>query len=162
MNYTDTYSTNQGVFQEFLGMLGKMVHSKLIRQIEYLKVENQILRAKTGKRISLTHEEKQRLLKFGLALGADIKRFISIVNYRLIKAKSLGINHHPGASSIWIKPSRTSDMKWMMTPLHNRLEPTQLVDSTTDWEALYAQNKKWGPSRMSQGGTSLFLTNAYI
>ena len=30
--------------------------------------------------------------------------------------------------------------------LHNRLEPTQLVDSTTNWEALYAQNKKWGPS----------------
>ena len=28
--------------------------------------------------------------------------------------------------------------------LHNRLEPAQLVDSTTDWEALYAQNKKWG------------------
>jgi len=24
------------------------------------------------------------------------------------------------------------------------LEPTQLVDSTTSWEALYAQNKKWG------------------
>jgi len=29
--------------------------------------------------------------------------------------------------------------------LHNRLEPTQVVDSMTDWEALYAQNKKWGP-----------------
>jgi DNA invertase Pin-like site-specific DNA recombinase len=29
--------------------------------------------------------------------------------------------------------------------LHNRLEPTQGVDSITDWEALYAQNKKWGP-----------------
>jgi DNA invertase Pin-like site-specific DNA recombinase len=28
--------------------------------------------------------------------------------------------------------------------LHNRLEPTQLVDSTASWEALYAQNKKWG------------------
>lgn len=28
--------------------------------------------------------------------------------------------------------------------LHNRLEPTQLVDSTTSWEALYASNKKWG------------------
>ena len=28
--------------------------------------------------------------------------------------------------------------------LHNRLEPTQGVDSITDWEALYAQNKKWG------------------
>ena len=28
--------------------------------------------------------------------------------------------------------------------LHNRLEPAQGVDSITDWEALYAQNKKWG------------------
>lgn len=28
--------------------------------------------------------------------------------------------------------------------LHNRLEPTQPVDSMTSWEALYAQNKKWG------------------
>ncbi|MCM8775762.1 MAG: zinc ribbon domain-containing protein [Candidatus Omnitrophica bacterium] len=28
--------------------------------------------------------------------------------------------------------------------LHNRLEPAQLADSITDWEALYAQNKKWG------------------
>jgi putative transposase len=62
-------------------MVGKMVHSKLVRQIEYLKVENQILRSKAGKRISLTHDERQRLIKFGLALGADIKRLISIVNY---------------------------------------------------------------------------------
>ncbi|HOD12961.1 MAG TPA: hypothetical protein PKO44_07730, partial [Candidatus Omnitrophota bacterium] len=28
--------------------------------------------------------------------------------------------------------------------LHNRLEPAQVADSITDWEALYAQNKKWG------------------
>ena len=26
----------------------------------------------------------------------------------------------------------------------NRLEPTQVVNSLTDWEALYAHNKKWG------------------
>jgi uncharacterized protein YmfQ (DUF2313 family) len=29
--------------------------------------------------------------------------------------------------------------------LHNRLEPAQVVGPLTDWEALYAQNKKWGP-----------------
>jgi len=81
MYCTGTYSTNNGLFQEFLAMVGKMVHSKLMRQIEYLKVENQILRSKTGKRISLTQHERERLLKFGLALGADIKRLISIVNY---------------------------------------------------------------------------------
>ena len=41
--------------------------------------------------------------------------------------------------------------------LHNRLEPTQLVDSTTDWEALYAQNKIWGPRNISPCQTSLNL-----
>ena len=90
MNPTVTYSTKQGLFQEFLSMLGKMVHSQLVRQIEYLKVENQILRAKAGKRINLTHEERQRLLKFGLALGADIKRLISIVNYSTFRRWASG------------------------------------------------------------------------
>ncbi|HOW43498.1 MAG TPA: hypothetical protein PLF03_07510 [Candidatus Omnitrophota bacterium] len=35
--------------------------------------------------------------------------------------------------------------------LHNRLEPTQAVDSVTDWEALYAQNKIWGRSHYNPG-----------
>ena len=46
--------------------------------------------------------------------------------------------------------------------LHNRLEPTQLVDSTTDWEALYAQNKKWGPYRFAMGKPSLILPIYYM
>ncbi len=28
--------------------------------------------------------------------------------------------------------------------LHYRLEPAHIADSITDWEALYAQNEKWG------------------
>ena len=44
---------------------------------------------------------------------------------------------------------RNWDKQGKLKPLHNRLEPTQLVDSTTSWEALYAQNKKWGPPPMS-------------
>jgi len=40
------YNTNGRLFQEFLFFLGHLVHSRLIRQIEYLKVENQILRKK--------------------------------------------------------------------------------------------------------------------
>lgn len=92
MYCTGTYSTNNGLFQEFLAMVGKMVHSKLVRQIEYLKVENQILRSKAGKRLSLTHNERQRLLKFGLALGADIKRLISIVDYSTFRKWVRGKN----------------------------------------------------------------------
>ena len=59
-----------------------MVHSNLVKQIDYLKVENQILRSKLGKkRVSLSLSEKQRLIKYGLPLGGSIKRFISIVSY---------------------------------------------------------------------------------
>ena len=81
MSCTYTYSTNKGVFQEFLSLLGKMVHSNLVRQIEYLKVENQIMRSKLGRRVVLTQAERQRLLKFGLPLGGDIRKFINIVHY---------------------------------------------------------------------------------
>lgn len=69
------------MFQQFLSILGKLVHSNLVRQIEYLKVENQILRSKLGRRVTVTQDERQRLIKFGLALGPDIKRFIRIVHY---------------------------------------------------------------------------------
>ncbi len=60
---------NNGVFQEFLVLVGKMVHSDLVRQMEYLKVENQILRSKLGRRISVTPSERRRIVKYGLPLG---------------------------------------------------------------------------------------------
>ncbi|MBU1147884.1 MAG: integrase core domain-containing protein [Candidatus Omnitrophica bacterium] len=80
-NPTHPYITNNALFQEFLTLLGKMVQSNLIRQIEYLKVENQILRSKFGSRITTTASEKRRLIKFGLPLGGAIRDAISIVSY---------------------------------------------------------------------------------
>ena len=52
MSSTDDCPTSSWIFQEFFVLLGKMVQSDLVRQIEYLKVENQILRSKAGKRIT--------------------------------------------------------------------------------------------------------------
>ena len=46
MNYTNSYTINSSLFQEFFGLLGNMTHSNLTRQIEYLKVENEILHSK--------------------------------------------------------------------------------------------------------------------
>ncbi len=54
MSPVQMFATNNGVFQEFLVLVGRIVHSDLVRQIEYLKVENQILRSKLGRRISVT------------------------------------------------------------------------------------------------------------
>lgn len=78
MYYTKSYTINGNLFQEFLGLLGKMTHSNLIRQIEYLKVENEILRSKLPKRITTTPAEKRRLIKYGFPLGGQIKNVIPI------------------------------------------------------------------------------------
>jgi len=81
MSINQTYSTQSNLFQELMSLLGQTVQSELVRQIQYLKVENDILRSKCPKRITTTADEKRRLLKFGLLLGGKIKNIINIVNY---------------------------------------------------------------------------------
>ena len=81
MDHTKSYTINGNLFREFFGLLGKMAHSDLIRQIEYIKVENEILRSKLPGRITTTPAEKRRLIKYGLPLGGSIKRVISVVGY---------------------------------------------------------------------------------
>jgi len=81
MPTTSFYTISSGVFQEFLTLVGKLVHSSLVRQLEYLKVENEILRHKVKGRIKVTPSERRRLIRFGLNLNGDIRRFISIVSY---------------------------------------------------------------------------------
>ena len=66
MDHTKSYTINSSLFQEFLRLLGKMTHSNLIRQIEYMKVENEILRSKLPKRITTAPAEKRRLIKYGV------------------------------------------------------------------------------------------------
>lgn len=81
MSTASNNTRNAWIFQEFLMLLGHIVHSQLMRQIDYLKVENRILRSKAGKRINVTASEKQKLLKYGLPLNGSIRHFISIVSY---------------------------------------------------------------------------------
>ena len=81
MNYTNSYTINGSLFQEFLVLLGRMTQDQLIRQIEFMKVENEILRSKLPRRITTTPAEKRRLIKYGLPLGGQIKQVISIVGY---------------------------------------------------------------------------------
>ena len=81
MNYTNSYTINSNLFQEFLFLLGKITQGNLIRQMEYLKVENEVLRSKLPERITTTASEKRRIIKYGLPLGGQIKQVISIVSY---------------------------------------------------------------------------------
>jgi len=63
-------------------MLANATDKELARQVEYLKAENRLLRARLPKRIVVTAQERQRLLKYGRPVGKAIKDLISIVTPR--------------------------------------------------------------------------------
>jgi putative transposase len=56
--------------------------SKLTQQLQYLKEENRILRARLPRKLLVTPHERQRLLCFGKPLGKTIAALISIVSPR--------------------------------------------------------------------------------
>jgi putative transposase len=69
-------------FNRFLLFLARAGDRDLARHVQYLKIENQILRDKLPKRIRVSPKEKQRLVKFGKPLGAAIYDVITIVSPR--------------------------------------------------------------------------------
>ena len=79
-------------------------HDQLIAQLQYLTIENQILRGKLPQRISLTHRERRRLLRFGKAVGPALRNIITIVQYSTFQ-KWLRPNGHK-KRSFKAKPGR--------------------------------------------------------
>jgi len=63
-------------------LLARLVHAELARENQFLRVENQIMRSRLGRRVSLTVEERNRLLRHGRELGSAIRNIISIVQPR--------------------------------------------------------------------------------
>ena len=62
--------------QSLFVLLAGCDRDELARQVQYLKVENQILRSKLHKRLDITREERARLLKFGQLVGPVIKELM--------------------------------------------------------------------------------------
>ncbi len=81
MPVTVSYTTTPGLLQALFQLMGKAVQSDLVRQIEYLRVENQVLRSKLGQRVMVNPSERRRLVRFGRVLGAHLKDCLSIVSY---------------------------------------------------------------------------------
>lgn len=69
-------------FQALLLVLARATNNELARQVQFLKVENDILRGRLPKSVSVTPKERARLLKFGKPLGSAIQHLISIVSPR--------------------------------------------------------------------------------
>jgi len=77
--------------KSLLNLLTNSGGDKLRQQVQFLKAQNDILRAKLPKRIKVTSMERQRLLRFGKPLGTAVRDLISIVSARTF--------------SRWLKPS---------------------------------------------------------
>ncbi|GIW91747.1 MAG: hypothetical protein KatS3mg109_2179 [Pirellulaceae bacterium] len=70
------------LLQSLLLLLASGTDKDRLRQIQFLKEENRILRDRLPKRIQVTPTERQRLLKFGKPLGSAIRHLITIVSPR--------------------------------------------------------------------------------
>src|SRR4051794_9378261 len=70
------------LLNRFLLLLAAATDKALARHVQYLKVENAILRGKLPKRITVTPAERRRLLRFGRSLGPAIGQLITIVSPR--------------------------------------------------------------------------------
>jgi putative transposase len=68
--------------RSLLLLLAGATEKELAAQVQFLKEENAILRGKLPARITVTPQERRRLLKFGKPLGQAIKALISIVSPR--------------------------------------------------------------------------------
>ncbi|MHC4124032.1 MAG: integrase core domain-containing protein [Planctomycetota bacterium] len=95
-----------------------MVHGELVRQIQYLKAENQVLRSKLGRCINLKACEKRRLVKFGLPLGGSIKDFMSIVSYTTFrKWVNEGVNNNKHKSKIGRPRKNSKEIRELVVKL---------------------------------------------
>lgn len=67
------------VFQSLLLVIAGATQKERARQVKYLKVENEILRGKLPKRITVTAKEKNRWARFARKLGSKVLRQLTTI-----------------------------------------------------------------------------------
>jgi putative transposase len=67
------------VFQSLLLVIANAAQNEQARMIKYLKVENEIIRSKLPARITITPQERHRLVKFAKKLGSALHQLATIV-----------------------------------------------------------------------------------
>ena len=70
----------KNLYHRLLLLIAGSTQKELAAQIRYLKVENEVLRSKLPKQISVTAQEKNRLVKFGAKLGKAVHEIVTIVS----------------------------------------------------------------------------------
>ena len=98
--------------QSLLILLAQATDRELARQVQYLKNENQILRARLPTLIMTTPTERARLLKYGRPIGAAINQLITIVvpgTFHRWVREAKGHKRHPSKPAG--RPKKPLDLK---------------------------------------------------
>jgi putative transposase len=82
----------RNLFRTLLLVIARSTQQELARQVRYLKIENQILRGKLPRRVPVTSQERNRLVRFGAKLGRALGGLVTIV--------------HPDTLRRWIREER--------------------------------------------------------
>lgn len=82
------------IFHPLLALIASATDKELAKYVQFLKEENKILRARVPGQIHTKPEERQRLLKFGKALGRAVEELLTIVSpatfYRWVREEKNG------------------------------------------------------------------------
>ena len=119
----------RNVYRKLLLLIAGATQKELARQVQYLKIENQILRSKLPARVPVTLQQRNRLVRFGAGLGKVIHEIVTIV--------------HPGTLLRWIREDRKGRR---VKPIKVGRRPT--AESIRKLILKLARETNWGYTRI--------------
>src|ERR1019366_9459225 len=142
------------IFQSILVHLAAATDRELANQIQYLKVENDILRGKLPKHVHVTKPERNRLLKYGKLVGAAICQLITIVSPRTFQRWVNADNPKKESAARTGRPRTEQDIRDLILRLANE----------TGWgyTRIHGELKKLGIKSVSRSTVANILREAGI
>ncbi len=80
-----TMASFRNIYTSLMLVIAGSTNKELACQVSYLKAENQILRSRLPDRLSLTHREKNRLVRFAKNLGSALNHLATIAHPSTIR-----------------------------------------------------------------------------
>jgi len=119
----------RNVYTSLMLVIAKSTDKELARQVSYLKAENQILRSRLPKRLTLTQREKNRLVRFAKNVGSALNELATIV--------------HPSTIRRWIREE--SGKKGKQQPKKGRPRTAEDIEKLI---LKQAKDTGWGYTRI--------------
>jgi putative transposase len=144
----------KSLFQSVLIYLAAANDSELANQIQYLRIENEILRGKLPKHVHVTKTERNSLLKYGKLVGSAICQLITIVTPRTFQRWLLAdeLKKEPAAKTG--RPRTEQDLRELILR----------IAGETGWgyTRIHGELKKLGISSVSRSTVANMLRDAGV